>query len=58
MERGLIKAAGRAEELGRPYLYATTKRFMQVFGLKHLDDLPRAEQLRATSDRVEPNQSR
>jgi segregation and condensation protein B len=46
MERGLIKAAGRAEELGRPYLYATTKRFMQVFGLKHLDDLPRAEQLR------------
>jgi segregation and condensation protein B len=58
MERGLIKAAGRAEELGRPYLYATTKRFMQVFGLKHLDDLPRAEQLRASSDRVEPNQSR
>jgi segregation and condensation protein B len=55
MERGLIKAAGRAEELGRPYLYATTKRFMQVFGLKHLDDLPRAEQLRVSSDGVEQN---
>lgn len=49
MERGLIRAAGRAEELGRPYLYATTKRFLQVFGLKHLDDLPRAEQLRAAA---------
>ncbi len=47
MERGLIRTAGRAEELGRPYLYATTKRFLRVFGLKHLDDLPRADLLRA-----------
>jgi segregation and condensation protein B len=49
MERGLVRAAGRAQELGRPYLYATSKRFLQVFGLKHLDDLPRAELLRTTS---------
>jgi segregation and condensation protein B len=47
MERGLVRTAGRAHELGRPYLYSTTRRFLQVFGLKHLDDLPRAEQLRA-----------
>lgn len=47
MERGLVRTAGRAHELGRPYLYSTTRRFLQVFGLKHLDDLPRAEQFRA-----------
>ena len=50
MERGLVRTTGRAEELGRPYLYATTRRFLQVFGLKHLDDLPRAEQLRAAPE--------
>jgi len=48
MDRDLLRTAGRAEELGRPYWYATTKRFLQVFGLRHLDDLPRAVQLRVT----------
>ena len=43
MDRDLARTAGRAEELGRPYWYATTKRFLQVFGLRHLDDLPRAD---------------
>jgi len=47
MDRDLVRTAGRAEELGRPYWYATTKRFLQVFGLRHIDDLPRAELLRA-----------
>ena len=47
MDRDLVRTAGRAEELGRPYWYATTKRFLQVFGLRHLDDLPRAELLRS-----------
>ena len=46
MERDLVRIAGRSDELGRPYWYATTKRFLQVFGLRHLDDLPRAEFLR------------
>jgi segregation and condensation protein B len=50
MERNLVRAAGRADELGRPYLYTTTRRFLQVFGLKHLDDLPRAELLRRPPD--------
>lgn len=49
MERDLVRTAGRAAELGRPYWYATTKRFLQVFGLRHLDDLPRYELLRASS---------
>ncbi len=54
MDRNLVRAAGRAEELGRPYLYATTKRFLQVFGLKHLDDLPRAALLRPNSEGAAP----
>ncbi len=47
MERDLVRIAGRAEELGRPFLYAATKRFLQIFGLRSLEELPRAEQLRA-----------
>jgi len=50
MERDLVRISGRSEELGRPYLYATTKRFLQVFGLISLDELPRAETLRAHSN--------
>ncbi|MFV2068409.1 MAG: SMC-Scp complex subunit ScpB [Pirellulales bacterium] len=45
MDRDLVRIAGRSDDLGRPFLYGTTKRFLQVFGLKHLDDLPRADQL-------------
>ena len=40
MERDLIRISGRAEELGRPYLYGTTKRFLQLFGLPQIDALP------------------
>ncbi|HEX3871012.1 MAG TPA: SMC-Scp complex subunit ScpB [Pirellulales bacterium] len=46
MERDLLKIVARSDELGRPYLYGTTKRFLQLFGLRDLDDLPRAVQLR------------
>lgn len=49
MDRDLVRIVGRSHELGRPYLYGTTKRFLRQFGLRHLDDLPRAEQLRARS---------
>lgn len=47
MERELVRIVGRSEELGRPFLYGTTKRFLQVFGLRNLDELPRAEALRS-----------
>lgn len=49
MERDLVKIVGRAAELGRPFLYGTTKRFLQVFGLRDLEELPRAEYLRAVN---------
>jgi segregation and condensation protein B len=37
---------GRSQELGRPYLYATTRRFLELFGLNHVDELPRSQELR------------
>ncbi|WP_321188271.1 SMC-Scp complex subunit ScpB [Roseiconus lacunae] len=40
MERDLIRISGRSEELGRPYLYDTTKYFLEVFGLPSTDALP------------------
>lgn len=44
-DRGLVRIVGRAEVLGRPFLYGTTRRFLEVFGLKNLDELPNAEEL-------------
>jgi segregation and condensation protein B len=40
MERGLVRIAGRDDSLGRPILYGTTKKFLQLFGLRDLRDLP------------------
>jgi segregation and condensation protein B len=42
-ELGLIKIVGRAEMVGRPMLYGTTRKFLDVFGLADLDDLPPLE---------------
>ena len=46
MERGLVRIAGRAEVPGRPLLYETTQFFLEHFGLRDLDELPNAEELR------------
>ena len=46
MERGLVRICGEEDTLGRPYLYDTTRQFLEVFGLRSLDDLPMAERLR------------
>ena len=43
MERDLVRIVGRSDELGRPYLYGTTRRFLEVFGLRHLDELPQVD---------------
>ncbi len=47
MERGLVKITGRAEVPGRPLLYGTTQFFLEHFGLRDLDELPNAVELRA-----------
>lgn len=44
--KGLVKITGRAEVLGRPMLYGTTKKFLEIFGLNSLKDLPKVEELK------------
>jgi segregation and condensation protein B len=46
MEKHLVKIAGRAEVPGRPILYGTTRRFLELFGLNNLKDLPQEEELK------------
>ncbi len=56
MEKDLVRIVGRSEELGRPYLYGTTKRFLQLFGLSNIDALP-AIQWQALQDDPDPENS-
>ncbi len=46
LERGLVRGVGRAEAIGRPVTYGTTPLFLEYFGLRALEDLPAAEELR------------
>lgn len=41
MDRRLVRIVGRAEEVGRPMLYGTTKEFLRIFGIASLQDLPK-----------------
>ncbi|MEM7756260.1 MAG: SMC-Scp complex subunit ScpB [Planctomycetota bacterium] len=61
LERRLVSVVGRAEELGRPMLYGTTRQFLDAFGLANLKDLPKAGELvgpgaAAGPFHVEPNE--
>ena len=46
LERGLIEQLGRAEVVGRPMTYGTTSQFLEYFGMRNLEDLPAADELR------------
>jgi len=45
LERGLVDVVGRSDALGRPLLYGTTPLFLEQFALRHLEELPRADEL-------------
>lgn len=45
LERELVEVVGRSEGLGRPLLYGTTRRFLEHFGFRSLDELPRPDEL-------------
>jgi segregation and condensation protein B len=45
VERRLVKVTGRKAVVGRPFLYATTREFLDRFGLKDLSDLPKVEDM-------------
>ena len=55
MDRDLLRIVGRSEELGRPLRYGTTKRFLEVYGLSNLDQLPWSDQLRRCPESDESN---
>jgi segregation and condensation protein B len=46
VDRGMVKIEGRAALPGKPLLYGTTEAFLDHFGVKNLDDLPNASELR------------
>ncbi|MBI1884197.1 MAG: SMC-Scp complex subunit ScpB [Chlamydiae bacterium] len=53
IEKGLVRTQGKKDIMGHPFLYVTTERFLDYFGLKSLDDLPQREELRhVTSHKV------
>jgi len=56
MERDLVKIVGRSDELGRPLLYGTTRRFLQVFGLQSLEQLPRRDLLQLDETALRPTE--
>ncbi|HLD88240.1 MAG TPA: SMC-Scp complex subunit ScpB [Candidatus Omnitrophota bacterium] len=45
LNKGLVRIVGRKEVPGRPFLYGTTKEFLEYFGLKSLEDIPKIEAL-------------
>ncbi|MCL4511429.1 MAG: SMC-Scp complex subunit ScpB [Bacteroidetes bacterium] len=45
LEKEIVTVVGRAETVGRPLLYGTTQRFLKIFGLKNLEDLPKLREI-------------
>ena len=54
LERKVIRVAGRAEQPGRPLLFETTPLFLELFGLKSLNELPNADELRRLQPEAPP----
>jgi segregation and condensation protein B len=52
LEKNLIRILGRKEVPGRPILYGTTQRFLELFELKDLSSLPSLEEIRSLSDEL------
>ena len=58
LDKGLIEAAGRLDAPGRPMLYVTTDKFLRVFGINSLDELPETEALSVAAAQTEEPQTR
>ena len=52
LEKGFIKIAGKKEVAGRPFLYGTTDKFLEHFGLKSLADLPQIAEIKNLVERA------
>lgn len=53
-EKGLVRISGRKEVPGRPFLYSTTEKFLDHFGLKSLEDLPQIQEIRELVENAIP----
>ena len=53
IDKGLIESTGRLDAPGRPMLYSTTDKFLRVFGLSSVNELPEIELLRASDEQME-----
>ncbi len=53
LEKGLIKILGRKEVAGRPLVYGSSRRFLEIFGLRDLSALPTLQELDALRDKGE-----
>ncbi len=53
LEKGLIKIVGRKNLPGKPLIYGTTKRFLEVFDLKDINSLPRLKEIRELTAKEE-----
>lgn len=52
-DKGLIRIAGRKDGPGRPFVYGTTRQFLEYFGLKSLDELPKIEEFVKVAEKQE-----
>jgi segregation and condensation protein B len=52
LEKELVAIQGRSDGPGRPLLYGTSDKFMDYFGLKSLDDLPKPKEFREPSNQI------
>jgi segregation and condensation protein B len=57
LDRDLVAIGGRAEDLGRPNVYVTTRRFLAAFGLARLEELPPIESLAGPAADLPPAES-
>ena len=57
MDRGLIRITGEDDSLGRPYLYGTTRQFLEEYGFGSLEDLPMADTLRRRDEVTEESET-
>lgn len=53
IDKGLIESCGRLDAPGRPMLYGTTDKFLRVFGISSVNELPEIEILRASEEQME-----
>ena len=52
-DKGLIRIAGRKDAAGRPFVYGTTRQFLEYFGLRSLDELPKIEEFVKVAEKHE-----